>query len=326
MTDNKDPEPSVEYSDIPTEGCGFQRIWVATDDAGNTASQIQNISLTDPLPPVISASSLTFLPCGSFEDAINLQELQKRITVRHLCNRPVQISFNNSAVVDRCGFTFTRTWLVEDDCGGNSTFRQTVQILDQQFPDAPEIGQLNTDLYQPLMWPPYPGSYSYEVYVWRFGSVRPGMPTAVTNFRYYHPASHYPPGTKLSWQIEYRTHVNVTIPSPVWGFETEAVPDLAVTDIALPQFAFSGQNFEVSWTVINIGNFSSGSGFWFDRVWMGPTRDTSDGRVVATVEQRRIIDPNDGYVSQARINLRNTDIGMFHVFVETDTFQRVRTQ
>ena len=324
VTDNEDPNPTVEYEDKPSGGCGFQRLWRATDDAGNRASRLQLVTLTSPLPPEIIAPSVMFLPCGSVEDAIsNVEELKKGIIVRHPCDRPTEINFTDSAVIDRCGFSFSRTWLVEDDCGGSNTFQQTIRILDQQLPDAPENGQLNTDINQRLMWPQYPGAFSYEVYVWQFGNARPVKPTSVTTLRHYQPSPHYPPGTKMSWQIEYRTDVNVTVPSPVWGFETEAFPDFSVTDIMLPSFAFSGQDFDVSWTVINIGNLSSGSVVWYDRVRMGPTRSIGNSRIVATIMQRRILDAKDGYMSQATVNLRNSDIGPFYIFVETDIFHRV---
>lgn len=324
VTDNEDPEPTVDYEDKPSDGCGFQRFWHAADDAGNTASLLQLVTLTSPLPPEIIAPSVLFLPCGSVENVIlNVQELKKGIIVQHPCDRPVEINFTDSASVDRCGFSLSRTWLVEDDCGGSNTFQQTIRILDQQFPDSPENGQLSTDIYQPLRWPQYPGAFSYEVYVWRFGNTRPTLPTSITTLRYYRPDTHYPPGTKMSWQIEYRTDVNVTIPSPVWGFETEAFPDFAVTDIILPPFAFSGQDFDLSWTVINVGNLSSGAGAWYDRVWMGPTRDIRNSRRVATIRQRRILDAKDGYMSQATVYLRNNDIGAFYLFVETDIYRRV---
>ena len=109
----------------------------------------------------------------------------------------------------------------------------------------------------------------------------------------------------------------------MWGFETEAFPDFAVTDIILPPFAFSGQDFDLSWTVINVGNLSSGAGAWYDRVWMGPTRDIRNSRIVATIRQRRILDAKDGYMSQATVYLRNSDIGTFYLFVETDIYYRV---
>ena len=326
VTDNDDPQPTVEYEDMPSDGCRFRRLWIASDNAGNTANRFQLVTLTSPIPPEIIAQSILTLPCGSVQDVILLlQELPKFFTVRHPCSRPVEITFTDSTNVDRCGFSFSRTWLVEDDCGGSNTFLQTIRILDQEFPDAPENGQLNTDINQPLIWPQRSGAFSYEVYIWWFGHSRPALPTVVTTMRRYQPASPYPPATRMLWQVEYRTDVNVTVPSPVWGFETEAFSDFVMTEILLPPFAFSGQNFDVAWSVINVGNLSSVSSArnWYDRVWLGPTQDISESRVVATVLQRRILDPNDGYTSQAVVELRNNEIGIFYLFVETDIFRRV---
>lgn len=324
VTDNEDPHPTVEYEDRPSEGCQFQRLWRATDEAGNTATSSQIITLSAPQPPMIIASGKTFVPCSSVEDAIrNVQELEKGISVDHPCDRPVEISFTDLTHIDRCGFSFLRTWMVEDDCGESNTFQQTICILDQQFPDAPENGQFNTDINHPLRWPQWSDAVSYAVYIWQFGNARPALPAVMTTLRHYQPLTPYPPGTKMFWQVQYRTDANLTVPSPVWGFETEVFPDLAVTDIKLPPFAFSGQHFELSWTVINIGNLSSHVGGWHDGVRMGLTQEIIDTRLVATVQQRRVLDSNDGYISQARVDLRNTDIGTFYVFVDTDIFYRV---
>ena len=322
VSDNEDPNPSLTHQDRPSSMCTVQRVWTATDEAGNSASVTQTITFTSPQPPQITAPSEIAIPCGSVEDAIQTAA-RTNLMVIHPCGRPLTVTYNDSTTIDRCGFTFTRTWRAQDDCGSVSIFAQTIRVLDQQFPDGPENGQVNTRLNEPLLWPQFPGATSYQVYIWQYGTERPNQPTRVTSTRIYRPPMNYAPGTRYLWQIEYVTGVNTTVPSPIWGFETQSFPDLTVTTITVPPYAFSGQDFQLSWTVINIGNLSSEVTRFYDAVYLGQTTDFSRSRRVEIIRQNRLIDPQDGYQSSATVSLRNSDIGNFYLFVETDLYHHV---
>lgn len=318
VTDNEDLNPSLTLVDIPLQGCTLVRMWTASDRAGNLAISNQSIVFSNPRPPTISSPSQLQVACGNIEDATT-SLAHNSISVIHPCNRSIVVQFTDSANLTRCGFTFDRVWKVEDDCGLSVTFRQVIRVLDQQFPDGPMNGQVNAHLDEPLFWPQFPGATSYQVFVWIDGQEQPTEPTAVTFERTYMPSSNYPPGTRILWQIEYVVGINRTVPSPIWGFETEPHPDLEVTDVTVPSFAFSGQMFTVSWTVINSGNLSVTVPFFHDSIYMGRTTTFSDSQRVQRVLQRRFLDVNDGYTSEAEINIANDDIGLFYVFVVTDS-------
>lgn len=128
---------------------------------------------------------------------------------------------------------------------------------------------------------------------------------------------------ELRWQIEYTTGINSSVPSPVWGFQTQSFPDLVVTDVNIPNYAFSGQQFDVSWTVINQGNISTRVHWWYDAIYIGRTLDFSDSRRVRRILQNRFVDPEDGYVDDTTVDLRNDDIGNYYVFVVTDLHYHV---
>jgi len=322
VNDNEDDNPALTFEDQPSDGCILTRTWTAVDNAGNEAVETQTISFTNPNPPQIISPGEIVIPCGDIEEAIQVAE-RFNLTVIHPCGRPVTVNFSDSTSINRCGFTFTRFWQVQDDCGTSTNFQQNVRVLDQQLPDSPANGQVNVRLNEPLLWPQFPGANSYEVFVWFFGSERPAEPTAVVSVLEYHPLSNYPPGTRLLWQVYYVTGINTTVPSPIWGFMTQAFPDLAVTDVTLPAVAFSGQDFEVSWTVINVGNVTTGVSRWADSIYIGLTTGVTDRRFVKRVFQNRLIDPQDGYVSQTTIDVEEDDIGNYFVFVETDSFHQV---
>ena len=325
VTDNEDLNPSIQYADQPTTGCTLIRIWTATDEAGNQATSMQIIVFTTPqAPQVISSTELT-IPCGNIEDAAQNAE-HANLTIIHPCGRSVNATFMDSTEIDRCGFTFTRSWLLQDDCGTSHTFQQIIHVLDQQLPNSPENGEVNTRLDVTLLWPQFPGAYSYQVFVWEYETDRPHEPTAIVDTHEYTTPTNYPPGTRLLWQIEYITDTNMTVPSPIWGFMTQSFPDLSVSDIIVPDYAFSGQQFDISWTVINVGNISTSVHVWYDAIYIGRTTDFTMSRQVHLQQQNRFVDPEDGYVSQAVVSLEENDIGNYYVFVETDIFDHVSLQ
>ena len=50
--------------------------------------------------------------------------------------------------------------------------------------------------------------------------------------------------------MAFRKNVNGLTPGPVWSFTVGTVPDLEVTSVQTAGDAFSGQEIEVTWTVV----------------------------------------------------------------------------
>ena len=325
VSDNLDPEPDLSYEEISLQSaCGFQRVWTATDHAGNFATVSQRIDIMSIDSSTIAITSPTEVevPCGSIESTISSANYM--LSVSHPCGCPVTTTFVDSAVIDRCDFSFNRTWTIQDDCGSTRTFRQVVRILDQRLPNSPTDREINVDVRSSLHWPQYPGDILYRVYIWPRDNPRPELPTTSTTNLQCTPSLN--PGIWYSWQIEYVNSTNSVINmSPVWSFETRPYPDLTVTTINLPDTAFSGQSFEVSWIVINIGNITTPQRMWSDAVFYGPS--VTEARLIRrgpTVRHNSFVDPTgDGYTASATINLGNQDLGNFYVFVETDIYRQV---
>lgn len=325
ITDNEDLNPRVDYTDTFTEGCALIRTWTATDSAGNMATGSQYIVYSNPLPPVITSPAEINVACGDIE-SVSDNLAHNRIFVRHPCGRPVSLQYTDSTALTQCGFNFTRVWQVTDDCGQSVSFSQVVRVLDQQLPGYPHNRAINIDINAPLMWPQYPGAVAYQVFLWRESTgERPIEPVTVISARTFYPTPHYPPGTRMLWQIEYILGVNNTIPSPIWSFETEPLPDLEIIVVNVPEFAFSGQSFDVAWTVVNSGSLSVTSFIFYDDIYLSRSATAIvDGRRVKRVTQRRFLDPNnDGYTYMTEINLRNNDVGVFYVIVITDATNAV---
>ena len=213
--------------------------------------------------------------------------------------------------------------MVFDDCGEKTTAIQRIKILPLQLPESPQVNELNVDLKKALRWPQYPGAQSYQVYVWYYGQPKPGTPVAVENYRRYVPDKAYQPGSRILWQIQYVIGPNQLLPSPVWSFKTTSFPDLAVIGVTIPSYVFSGDTFEVSWRVQNIGNISTGGTLWYDAVYISkfPSRvqESSIGRKL----QRNFLDPGDWYSSKIPVSLKQNDLGNRYIFVETNVYRHV---
>ena len=249
--------------------------------------------------------------------------LYANITVIHPCGRPTTATLTNSVSIDRCGFTFNRTWFVQEDCGSNVTFHQTVHILNQQLPDNPADRQINVPVNVALRWHQYPGAVRYRVYIWPASNDRPGQPVSEVTTLEYSPDPSLYPGTWYNWQIEYIIGTNRSVQSPIWSFETRPYPDLLVTSISLPAMAFSGRTFEVSWTVENVGNLSSGSSRWYDGIYIGQSTEFQRSRRAAVIVHRSFVDPQDGYTESGTVRLNPTDLGTYYIFVEVDIYRQV---
>ncbi len=323
VTDNEDTNVHVTFIDSPIGGCGLTRMWVASDRVGNVAYYNQIINFTNPQPPVVTTSNSSIVvPCGNVTE-VSSNLASENITIHHPCNRPVNTTFRDSADI-RCDFTFTRSWTILDDCGGSALFIQTIRVFEQLFPKGPENGLVNAGLYERLYWPQFHDATSYRVFVWTAEEQRPSEPVSTTTSQSYSPLTGYLPGTRMLWQVEYIVGGNMTVPSPIWGFMTEPIPDLQVTNVTVPSYAFSGRSFSVSWTVQNTGNLSVTMRRFVDAIFMGRTQSFLDSRRVKSVTQSRFVDVADEYRSTTDIDLDDDDMGQFYIFVYTDYTYRVR--
>ena len=301
VTDNLDVDPVVKYGDQASGECGIIRVWNATDNAGNTAYTSQEIKFTSPRQPSVQFPDDATVPCGDLEQVTKTLMLPA-VMVDHPCRLPVNISYADPNEAGRCGLIFNRLWSVTDDCGGQVSHSQRIQVLELQVPDTPQNGQTNIDLQYTLRWPVYPGSVSYKVFLWNADERKPTGPVAVTTEPEYTIAVPLRPGTQFLWQVEFLLNNNESLPSPQWGFETRKYPDVTVESIIVPPVAYSGQTFDVRWTVRNIGNLTTQAYRWSDAVFISFTEDFSRARRASVVQLNNILFPNDGYTAEATVS------------------------
>lgn len=326
VTDTQDSNPSLTYQDSPSGGCRLDREWTAEDWAGNTNSFTQIITFTSSQPPELSLPANKLLACGDpVEDDRTAEDLVREGLLYHPCNRSMQVHYIDSIQQKLCGMTFTRTWTVEDDCGGTTQSYQTVTILELVLPEQPQNNQISVDLDIVLKWPPYPGAVRHELFIWIEGEEIPETPIYITTGYSFRNEESYQPSTRYMWKVDYalgseydELYNTTVIPSPIWTFLTRTFADFVVTDVSMPSSAFSGKDLMISWTVQNIGSRGSGVSKWYDYVYLSLQSDFTSLTWVATKTQTRFLDPNDGYVSSVNIRLKEDQIGMYYAYVLTD--------
>ena len=233
-------------------------------------------------------------------------------------------SYVDAPQLTRCDAITTRTWTFSDNCGKSTVFQQTIKVLPLQDPSYPKNGELNVHLHQTLKWPLYPNSNRYRIFIWKFGTSRTKGIELFQN--YYNPSkdASYPPNSRMLWQIEYildRGHVvnNIsTVPSPVWGFVTQQIPDFKIISVKVPNEVFTGRVLQVSWTVKNIGTRGNAKYYWYDRVLLSKDINAFQGLVTKTVRRQGFLFPNDGYTGTSTLSIPNDITGAYYVRVFVD--------
>ncbi|WP_449374887.1 HYR-like domain-containing protein, partial [Bizionia algoritergicola] len=136
-TDNCDANITVTYLEERANGnCDssytLTRTWTATDDCGNTASEVQVITVQDTTAPVLDPAPADItvecdaVPTASATDLSATDNCDANITVTYLEERANGNCDSN--------YTLTRTWTATDDCGNTASEVQVITVQDTTAP------------------------------------------------------------------------------------------------------------------------------------------------------------------------------------------------
>lgn len=132
-TDNCASPPVVFDEQIEAGPCDGQRTirrtWTATDDCGNEISQTQVITIVDTTPPVLANTPADVTAeCDAVPGPAD-------VTASDNCSAP-DIELFESTDPGKCvgQSVMTRTWTATDACGNQSSFTQTINIVDTTAP------------------------------------------------------------------------------------------------------------------------------------------------------------------------------------------------
>jgi hypothetical protein len=117
---------------------------------------------------------------------------------------------------------------------------------------------------------------------------------------------------------------NVLAAFPTLQVLLRPVPDLAVTAVTAPADGFSGQFFEVSWTVTNRGP-AAAEGTWFDSVYLSLDQQFDPGLdiYIGYAERPQALTNGQSYTQTAWLEIPPEVSGLFQVFVRCDSTGRV---
>ncbi|WP_417370490.1 gliding motility-associated C-terminal domain-containing protein [Gelidibacter japonicus] len=125
----------ITFEDSAVEGCGvtqvISRTWTATDECGNSVSEIQTISIVDTTAPTITIPADITVECSESTDPLATGSA----TGEDMCGS-VQVTFDDVVTDGDCEgeYSINRTWTVTDECGNTTTGTQMISVVDTTAP------------------------------------------------------------------------------------------------------------------------------------------------------------------------------------------------
>lgn len=97
-------------------------------------------------------------------------------------------------------------------------------------------------------------------------------------------------------------------------------PDLTVNSITAPDSALFGQTITVKWQVKNIGNGSTNSSEWHDKLYLSTDQSPSaDDAWKIAVDNVSYLDAGEGYTASADVTIPRGLVGTYYIIVVTDS-------
>ena len=135
-TDNCDIDVTISFDENITDGsCAnnytITRIWITTDNCGNSISQTQVLTVQDIIDPIIAG-----VPTDVTVECNAIPVTASNITVTDNCDTNPSISYEETNTPGACtdSYTLTRTWTATDACGNEASESQIITVQDTQDP------------------------------------------------------------------------------------------------------------------------------------------------------------------------------------------------
>jgi hypothetical protein len=134
-SDNCDTEVSISHADnvLVVNNCSLtiERTYTATDNCGNTATQVQTIYVNDTTAPVFEGNATVNLSCSEFNPS-NIY-----VSANGNCSEVlITIDSETPSGLGCSAYSVTRSYKAVDACGNTSYFTQNIVITDVEAPYA----------------------------------------------------------------------------------------------------------------------------------------------------------------------------------------------
>ena len=150
--DNCDAAPVVTFEEIITVGAcegsyTIVRTWTATDECGNSASQLQTITVVDTTAPFVTPPADVTVECDESTDPAETGTA----TAVDNCDPNPGVTYTDTVVAGSCPqeYTIVRTWTATDDCGNSASADQIISVVDTTPPTIVAPPNVTTSMLPP---------------------------------------------------------------------------------------------------------------------------------------------------------------------------------
>ncbi|WP_206082057.1 gliding motility-associated C-terminal domain-containing protein [Maribellus sediminis] len=149
--DNCSSALQASFEDELADGeCDGQKIitrtWTLVDDCGNTATDVQTITVLDTMGPIITVP-VEYLTMECFDSA-RVANWAMTATATDGCDKVIEVDYSYNEPETNCNEEVTVTFTATDDCGNVTTETKTFEVDDITKPDVP---QAPADLWVQLL-------------------------------------------------------------------------------------------------------------------------------------------------------------------------------
>lgn len=182
----------------------------------------------------------------------------------------------------------------------------------------PEDGKTNQNATLDLFWQPSPNTSYYTLFVWEDGQPTPATPTYTNIYATTRRLYNLKYGQLYRWKVGSVNDCS-SVESTEQTFRVRQLPDLTVTSVAAPASFESGSNFNLTFTVKNIGVGNTAGTSWNDLVYASTDATLSnDDRLLSNTANLRQLEPDSSYTRVVTVSLPIDVSGNFYFIVKTD--------
>lgn len=187
----------------------------------------------------------------------------------------------------------------------------------------PENGAVNQNPSLNLYWQPAVNVRYYNLFLWEDGATMPASPSRSYIYGTSTWLSDLIPGKTYKWKIASINDCS-SLESNIQSFTVRNFPDLVVTDVQTSKNILSGSQFDVTFTVKNQGQESTGATLWRDMVYIS-TDSSANGAKTQLMAKYNLkqLAVNETYTQTYTIGMPTEYSGKYYIFVRTDVYNEL---
>ena len=187
----------------------------------------------------------------------------------------------------------------------------------------PENGAVNQNPSMNLYWQPAVNVRYYNLFLWEDGTTMPASPYRSYIYSSSTWLSDLTPGKTYKWKIASINDCS-SLESNVQSFTVRNFPDLVLTNVQVPKDVLSGSQFDVTFTVKNIGQEGTSGSLWRDAVYISTDSSANGGKThLMTKYNLKQLAVNESYTQTYSIQMPTEYTGKYWIFVRTDIYNEL---